>query len=323
MSKPKLDNLLQLCLRLGAFLCFAGWSWVHFYWEGPYGILLWHDSTYDLAASFGVSWDDFVGSGADDGLIQKWIGRMSWLYLGFTILTLTVRENSRFQMAALVGASGLLAVLSYAKYIASQKQLPMFIEHGGQMLMPILLVMALALGVRHRVTVITAIIAFVMTFAGHGSFALGLWPTPATFYAMTSVILGVQYETANYILRTVGAADFVVCIGIFIPVLRRVSTLYATIWGFLTALARPVAGMSLGLNYWGADQYLHEAVLRAPHFMIPLYLFLLWSSPNEDETTETESEPRTERKSTRIVEAARSVASRLFSTARRFSIERC
>ena len=37
--------------------------------------------------------------------------------------------------------------------------------------------------------------------------------------------------------------------------------------------------MSLSLNYWGADQFLHEAVLRAPHFLIPLYLFLLWKKP--------------------------------------------
>ncbi len=188
-------------------------------------------------------------------------------------------KRSRMQLVALLGGSGLLVVLSYAKYVAAQYQPPMFVEHGGQILMPVLLVLALTLGARHRVTMATAMFALVMTFAGHGCYALDIWPTPATFYGMTSVILHVEYETAQTLLRIAGGLDFVVCVGIFIRPLRRSCALYATVWGFLTAIARPVAGMSWSLNYWGADQYLHETVLRAPHFLIPLYLFLLWRKP--------------------------------------------
>lgn len=276
MNEVNPDNLPKNCLRLGAFLCFAGWTWVHFYWEAPYGALLWHETSFELASRWGITWEEFVGSGAGDGVVQQWIARIWWLYLACTVLSLTVRERSWLQMSGLLLGSGLLTVLSYANYVAARCQLPMFIEHGGQMLMPVLLVMALSLGVRHRITVITAIIAVIMTFAGHGSYALGLWPTPGNFYAMTSVILGLEYQAAQTLLRIAGVLDFVACIGICIPCLRRASAVYATAWGFLTALARPVAGMSWGLNYWGADQYLHEAVLRAPHFLIPLYLLLIW-----------------------------------------------
>ncbi|TWU15217.1 hypothetical protein [Allorhodopirellula heiligendammensis] len=270
------DRTLVFVLRLSALMCFAGWTWVHLYWEGPYGILLWHDSTYELANRFGISWDEFVGTGNDDGWLQKWIARIGWLYLACTVFTLTVRAKSYLQMAALIGGAGLLTILSYAKYVSSQYQLPMFVEHGGQMLSPILLVIALALGARHRITVGTAILAVVMTFAGHGSYALGWWPTPGTFYGMICVSLGVEYETAHTMLRCFGVLDFAVCIAMFIPALRRPAAMYAVVWGFLTAVARPVAGMSWGLNYWGADQFLHEAVLRAPHFLIPLYLVILW-----------------------------------------------
>lgn len=143
MNKTKIDRVLISVIRLGAFLCFAGWTWVHCYWEGSYGILLWQESTYQLASSVGVSWDEFVGSGSNDGFVQKWLARIGWLYLVCTILTLTVRKRSWIQMAALLGGSGLLVVLSYAKYVAAQRQLPMFVEHGGQMLMPVLLVFAL------------------------------------------------------------------------------------------------------------------------------------------------------------------------------------
>jgi hypothetical protein len=269
-------NLPLSCLRLGVFLCFAGWTWVHFYWEAPYGLLLWQESTYELASRFGISWEQFVGTGNNDGVVQKLNGSVWWLYLACAVMALSVCKRSWLQMIALILGSVLLTLLSYTAYAQSQNQLPMFIEHGGQMLVPILLVMALSLGPGHRVTVVTAVIAVIMTFAGHGSYAIGWWPTPGKFYAMTTLILGVEYPTAQTLLRIAGVLDYLVCVGICIPLLRRASVLYATAWGFLTSIARPVAGMSWDLNYWGADHYVHEAVLRAPHFLIPLYLFLIW-----------------------------------------------
>ncbi|TWT50892.1 hypothetical protein Pla22_36350 [Rubripirellula amarantea] len=265
-----------VCLRIGAFLCFAGWTWVHWYWESPLGVLLWQDSTLELAERFGLTWDDFVGTGADDGVIQQCMGNLWWAFLACCVMTITVRKRSWVQMIGLLLGSGLLGLLAYAAYVRSQYQLPMFIEHGGQMLSPILLVIAIALGASHRVTVLTAIAATVMTFAGHGCYAFGFWPTPGNFYAMTTLILEVDYSTSQTILRTAGILDFLVCIGICVPKVRRPFALYAAAWGFLTAIARPAAGMSWELNYWGSDQYVHEAVLRAPHFLIPLFLFFIW-----------------------------------------------
>jgi hypothetical protein len=246
-------------------------------------VLLWQDATFQWATRFGLTWEEFVGTGADDGVVQKWMARIWLLYLVCTILSLTVRKGAKIQtgiqMGGLVVGGVLLTFLSYAKYVAAQRQLPMFVEHGAQMLIPIILVMAFAFGVRHRITVFTAMVAVIMTFVGHGLYAVGAWPTPASFSAMTTLILGVEYPTTKSLLLIAGTLDFVVCIGICIPPVRRVSALYATTWGFVTAVARPVAGMSWGLNYWGADQYLHEATLRAPHFLIPLYLLLVWRTP--------------------------------------------
>lgn len=281
VNASDLDRVLVAVLRCSAFLCFAGWTWVHLYWEAPYGVLLWQDATFQVAEWLGIGWDEFVGTGANDGWLQTWLGRIGWLYLLCAVVTLTVGRRTWFQMIVILGGGGLLLVLSYAKYVSAQRQLPMFVEHGGQMLTPVLLVSALALGARHRVTLSLAIIGLVTTFAGHGSYALNWWPTPATFYGMTCVILGVEYETAETMLRVAGVLDLVVCVGIFLPLLRRSCAFYAIVWGSFTAVARPVAGMSWSLNHWGADQTLHETVLRAPHFLIPLYLFLLWRSTPE------------------------------------------
>lgn len=288
MTRPGTDKTLLLLLRLSAFFCFAGWTWVHFYWEGPYGILLWQEPTFAFADRLGISWEEFVGTGSDDGLVQRWIAGAGWFYLTWSILTLTVREKSWIQMGVILCGSVLLTILAYAKYLAALCQLPMFVEHGGQILSPIILVMALTRGVRHRMTIFTTILACCLTFAGHGAYALGfLWPTPANFQGMTSIILRSDHETTLGFLRAAGALDFFVCIGLFVPFLRRASALYATVWGFLTAIARPVAGMSMDLRDWGADQFVHEAVLRAPHFLLPLFLWIVWSKSKAPEPSET------------------------------------
>ena len=41
----------------------------------------------------------------------------------------------------------------------------------------------------------------------------------------------------------------------------------------MTAAARPIAGMSWDLNYWGADQFMPGLVYRSPHWFIPLLSF--------------------------------------------------
>ena len=270
------ESPLIWLLRLGALLCFAGWTWVHFYWEGPYGALLWHDATYEFADWLGIDWDEFVGTGANDGFVQKWLSRLWWPFLFFTTLTLTLRKGAWIQCVCLGTGSLMLCVLSYAKYVAAQYQLPMLIEHGGQILMPVVLIFAIEYGVRHRATIAIAMLAVVTTFVGHGCYACGFWPTPNTFHAMLAVVLKTDFELNQWLLFLAGVLDFAVCIGIFIPRLRQASAMYAACWGFVTALARPVAGMSWDLNYYGADTFLHEAILRAPHFILPLYLFLAW-----------------------------------------------
>lgn len=274
-----MESLLFAILRLGTFLCFVGWAWVHYYWEGPYAVLIWNETMYSWAQSLGYQWEDIVGTGANDGLFQSALSQIYWGYLACALVALLARKERTWSLLVLLLGSCMLGILMYAKYLNSKGQLPMFVEHGGQILMPAILASALYFGYRHKITLCLALFAFVCTFAGHGCYALDIWPTPSMFYGMISVILGFGYDTAKLFLRTAGALDMLVCLGVFIPKMRFGCALYAACWGLLTALARPVAGMSFTLNYWGADQYLHEAVLRAPHFMIPLFLVLLWIKP--------------------------------------------
>lgn len=81
-------------------------------------------------------------------------------------------------------------------------------------------------------------IALFGEFLGHGVFALQL---KKRFLEMLEAFIGVSGDLANTLMKTIGAIDIVVAIlAIVKPI--RIILVYATIWGFLTALARPIAG---------------------------------------------------------------------------------
>lgn len=270
------DRRLLRLLRFGACACLTGWAWQHLYWEGPYGPLFWNEAALAFVAEGGGDWNDFVGPTPGAGSVQRWLAWMAWPYVIFVALTITARPRARLQLAGLVGGSICLSALAYAKYIASERELPMLIEHAAQVASPVVLALALACGVRHRAVIAATTCAVVLTFAAHGAYALGWWPTPAGFYGMTTVIMGFDEATTTAFLRSAGALDLLVCVGLLAAPIRRSCMLYAATWGMLTALARPVAGMSFDLRFWGADQFLHEAMIRAPHFTLPLYLACVW-----------------------------------------------
>lgn len=75
-------------------------------------------------------------------------------------------------------------------------------------------------------------------FLGHGVFA---WQLKPRFLEMLAAMTGIAGQTAETLMRTIGALDIVVgVLAILKPI--RIVLIYAAIWGFLTAVARPVAG---------------------------------------------------------------------------------
>ena len=75
------------------------------------------------------------------------------------------------------------------------------------------------------------------TFLGHGIFALQLKPR---FIEMLTAFIGVTGTLANNLMYLIGTIDVIVAVfALFYPF--RLMLIYASIWGFLTALARPIA----------------------------------------------------------------------------------
>lgn len=75
-------------------------------------------------------------------------------------------------------------------------------------------------------------------FLGHGIFALQLKPR---FLEMLAAFTGITGEPANSLMLAIGYTDIVVAFLVLVYPFRLI-LIWASLWGFLTALARPVAG---------------------------------------------------------------------------------
>lgn len=279
LDQPETDSLRWTVwiLRIGACACFAGWAWQHLRWSVPYDAILWHPDYFNwLASSLDVSWETYVARVVTDQRILLGVRTIGLVYLALAAMALTARRASWIQLTCLIGGSVLLAAVALSKYVEAGYAKASLVEQGGQVLAPVVLFFALRRGVRDRVTIVLALVAFWTTFAGHGVYAIGLAPTPGHFYGLVNAILGTGEETTDVLLKTAGLLDFIVCVGVLVPIFRSGCLAYAAFWGLVTALARPVAGMSTLAAWWGADQFLHEALLRAPHACIPLFLLLVF-----------------------------------------------
>ncbi len=81
-------------------------------------------------------------------------------------------------------------------------------------------------------------IALCGEFLGHGWYAFQAVPG---FQALLAGATGLPLESAATLLPIIGVTDFVIAaLALLKPI--RIVLLYAAVWGFLTALSRPVSG---------------------------------------------------------------------------------
>jgi hypothetical protein len=237
-------------LRIIAFLLFAGYGWI-----------LLHGAT-------GMS--DVALTGA------------------FLLLSIAVSffiPHRRFcNWLWLVGAL-FLAIIHGVNWLTSQKGIGLFLEHASQIGLPILLFF-IARSKPDAMIAKTALVFIAMTFVFHGLFAIGIpssfaWlnhATPDHFLFMTKETLGIDSDgVARQVLLAAGVLDLVAAAAIFSSRFRKAGLVYMLIWGFLTALARPVAYVELDTLGEDLMRWFPEFLIRTPHWGIPLAL-LGWPS---------------------------------------------
>ncbi|GAB4327147.1 MAG: hypothetical protein OHK0038_00800 [Flammeovirgaceae bacterium] len=117
------------------------------------------------------------------------------------------------------------------------------------------------------------------TFLGHGLYALGFPYQPPHFIDMVSKIWRIEdsWHISNF-LKIAGFLDMLVCIALIRFNNKKQNTyflVYATLWGFFTALARLAANFSIeeGLRLI-SFQWWFEFLLRLPHSLFPFLVLL-------------------------------------------------
>ena len=121
-------------------------------------------------------------------------------------------------------------------------------------------------------------IALAVTFICHGLYAVGYYPVPGSFQSMLMQIFPLTEMQTIGILKVAGVLDFILSIVIFLPQ-RRILLIalgYATVWGLLTALARPVAHFYPQFWLESLLQWIPEFLFRVPHFLLPVWLFIFY-----------------------------------------------
>ncbi len=274
MVKRKID--IFRILQLAAFSVFAGRAWQHLFWDAPYRELFWDPfyMKWFIEGFTSMSWGDYVTHPEGDIWFQRLVLAQGVFYLVCAISTLFVKKLPKWGRAILlVGAANLVFLaLLYLKdkfYHVGQ-----FFEYSLQFGAPIFLFYFLKHGVTARLGHWIKV-AIALTFICHGLYAVAYYPRPQSFMTMTQNILSLDGVGTAYFLRAAGILDFIVAVGIFLPIKwARPFLIYAVVWGFLTSMARIFGNFYWDFPMESLNQWVFEAVFRFPHFLLPLVLLL-------------------------------------------------
>lgn len=272
-------------LAVSAALTLGGWAALHLFWDAPYRGFFWSESLAKpiVEGVIGVPWEFWVTDGAVDEGIQTFIRVVGLGLLASAFVAARAwRESGRRHLWLLpAGSLGLLAcaLLTFKEKNYNPAGL---VEWGARVLEPLVL-FGLVTGWLSRARALILLkVAIVTTFVAHGAFAMGLYPVPGNFIDMVINLFGVSEPQARTMLKFAGAMDILLSIAIFAgPRIAIPALAYASVWGLLTALARPASYLATawaapgafsfgGMAYWGL-----EALTRAAHFGVPLVALMM------------------------------------------------
>jgi hypothetical protein len=231
-----------------------------------------------MVSLFGYSnWESYVTDPKTDQIIQQLIQGIGWYYLLCALVAFGISRMGKigYWILRIGGFSLIFLAALYTKekfYFIGQ-----FLEYTLQWATPFFLVtFARQKAITNRQVVLLKI-AIALTFICHGLYAVGYSPRPEVFQTMVINILGLNNDMAVYFLNLAGLLDFIFAVALFVswPKLNLLALAYLTFWGFMTTIARVWAFVHWEFLGSGLAQWLHESVLRIPHFLMPLVL-LLW-----------------------------------------------
>ena len=290
--REKIEVPYVVLLRLASSAVFAGRAWQMLYWDIPIRSLLWDEELMRPLISgwpLHIAWRDWAGSAAVDHSIALGVQLMG-LVLAVAAITCWLPLVGRTIRQLLLAVAGLLLVLLALLYTKEKfMHAGQFFEYSLQFGTVFILLWIVQKGYPSSQVQYVTRIAIALTFACHGLYAAGYYPVPGGFISMVMAGLGLSQADALQFLYLAGIADFVAAGLLLLPwkTAWLAGLVYTVAWGLLTTLAR------LWSNYWISDwemmliYWLHEFVYRLPHFLIPLWLLLLYRQEDAQYQTRT------------------------------------
>lgn len=271
-------------IQIATICVFAGRAYQHLFWDAPYREIFWAPNwTGGIISTFtSLSWEEYVTHPSGDVWIQQFVITQGWFYVVCALLAVFARRLPRWTWFILLFGALDLVLLAVCYLKDHFYHLGQFLEYSLQFSSPAFLFFLLKNGQPSKSLITVMKIMIVLTFTCHGLYALGYYPRPGTFFTMTENILGIGAEGAIKFLNVAGVLDFIVAIGIFLPwKWARFALGYAVFWGLATSVARLV-----GNFYWEYPiecfhAWTHEMILRAPHFLVPLYVLTIGEIRNK------------------------------------------
>jgi len=273
----KNDSFIQKILAFALVCVCLGRAYQCLFWDIPIRSLIWNEDVFTGAVHlfFNLEWKEYLNISNTSGIISKivsGIGLSLLLSLCLVFLTKKLKAFSLYWIAFI------LVFIALLYHLEKFKTAGQFFEYSLQFMTPILFLMMQKNGVTRK-WLILAKVAIALTFTSHGLYALGFYPVPGNFVAMTINILHVSNDTAIILLKIAGIVDVLASIGIFFRGKIFIwSIWYCIIWGILTALARVVANIDLEWFFPSLHQWVYQTVYRASHFLIPIALWLAYKT---------------------------------------------
>ena len=231
-----------------------------------------------LVALFGYEWTDWATSPAVDQGITLFSRLIGILFLSAALAAASLRDIYSWRKRLIQIAGGWLVVLAFLATKEKFFHLGQFFEYSLQMGSPFFFLTYLAKRKVSSRLEWAMRIAIALTFTCHGLYAIGYYPRPGNFTLMVMAGLGLSDQAAMTFLNWAGILDFVVSALVLLPwrKLAIVGLGYTIVWGFLTTMARIWSYLFITSLGTVLLQWTHESILRWPHFLIPVSLWLVW-----------------------------------------------
>lgn len=276
MIKLNIISLIKLC----AFTVFLGRAYQFYFFGAPFRAILWDESllTPIVEGLFNYSWYDYATSTTVNFWIEIFTKFCSVIFLvsAFVSLFWDKIKFSLLKKTTLYLGTVILVILGICMVKDRNYDYFQFFEMTMQFVAPLIILTNIELNkIDYKKTLIILKIAIALTFIPHGLFAMDVLNLPGQFVDMTILILGVNETQATIFLFVVGLLDVILSVIIFVPRFSKYALMYMVIWGFLTAMARPIAGY----NFHFASATLHSSlylmIYRLSHGIIPLIAYII------------------------------------------------